>query len=208
MIKTFLLVVCGTMLQYSLPAQTKLLAENYYYNKSGFGSNIPMLAIETRKKWYAQVRYNYEEEGTLSVFAGKTVSGGETLQYTFTPLLGYSFGNFKGPSLGFDAEVEWKNFFVSSQSQYSMYIPAKDKNFFFTWSEAGYNISDRFYVGPAVQFTHTKCEDSWEPGFLAGLNFKNLSFPLYLFKPFQHERYFIIGLNYEFTLKSKHPKPL
>ena len=201
--RALLLTGLAIMIQYNLPAQSSLLLENYYYKGQGINTVVPMFHLETKNNWYGELRYNYEDINTLSLYAGKTIAGGNALQYCITPLLGYSAGRFRGPSFAVNAEAEWKNFFASSQTQYSLSLKTTEESFFFTWSEAGYAICDYFFAGLALQYTRLNCGDNFEPGFVAGLSFKNISFPCYIFSPFQAERYFVFGLNYEFSLKKK-----
>jgi hypothetical protein len=74
-------------------------------------------------------------------------------------------------------------------------------NFFFSWSEAGYNISRNFFAGLAIQYTGQQEMKNAEPGFVAGINFRNISIPVYMFNPFRPGRYFVWGLNYEYRFK-------
>jgi hypothetical protein len=183
-------------------AQSKFGIENYnYWGQSNENVIVPMIHIETKKNWYAEVRYNYEDAQTLSLFGGKTFTGGKSLQYSITPMTGASFGNFTGLSFAANAEVEWKNFYLSSQTQYSIATRINNDNFFFSWSELGYNISDHIFGGLAIQYTRQQEMNKTEPGFVAGLNFKGVSIPFYVFSPFKPGRYFVLGLNYEYKFK-------
>jgi hypothetical protein len=203
MYKVWLFIISSTLIQYNLPAQSDWLLETYYYSGKPLSGIVSMLHVETKKGWYTEIRYNYEDVKTISLFTGKTFRGGTDIQYSVTPLLGYSLGTFNGISLGVNAEAAWKDFFVSTQSQYSRSVKDKSENFFFTWSEAGYNICPNFYAGFAIQYTKLTDQSDVDPGFLAGLNYKNISFPCYIFSPFERDRYFVLGLNYEFCLKKK-----
>ncbi|MBL0273539.1 MAG: hypothetical protein IPQ06_10810 [Chitinophagaceae bacterium] len=164
---------------------------------------MPVFHYQARNGVYAELRYNYEDVQTLSFYGGKTFSGGKTLQFSLTPMLGYSTGRFTGLSLATNVEVEWKNFYLSSQTQYSMATKQNSADFFFSWSELGYDISDNFFAGVAIQYTRQQEMNDTEPGVMAGLNFKNISIPFYVFGPFKSGRYFVLGLNYECDFKKK-----
>ena len=184
--------------------QSKWVIENYnYFGQPGAGAVVPMIHFETKRNWYAELRYNYEDNKTISLFAGKSFKGGSSFSYSITPLAGFSAGNFTGVSLGINADAEWKKIYLSSQTQYSMGIKKDEANFFFTWSELGYNISNHFFGGIAIQYTGTAVVNNFEPGFVAGFELNNFSFPVYVFSPFQDSRYFIVGVNYEYSLKKK-----
>jgi len=196
----------------SSAAQWKAGIEQYFYTHTPLShAFVPIVHLQSPANFYAELRYNYEEAKTISLYAGRTFSGGNGLEYKITPMVGYSTGRFTGLSFASNAEAGWKNFFVSSQTQYSMSVRKKDSvtvkrngdNFFYSWSELGYDFNDHFFAGISMQYTRQAGENTFEPGFLAGLSVKNLCFPFYLFNPFQGTRYFIIGVNYEFSLKRK-----
>ena len=192
------------LLQQTGSAQSKWVVENYsYLGQPGEGTIVPMIHMETKKNWYAELRYNYEDAQTLSLFAGKTLAGGKGVTYSVTPLAGFSVGNFTGISLGVNTDIEWKNFYVSAQSQYSMGTKKEVADFFFNWSELGYNITPSLFAGLAMQYTVQSGSTELEPGFVAGLAIKNFSFPLYVFSPFQTRGYFVVGFNYVFSLNKK-----
>jgi hypothetical protein len=210
--KIFSIIICVIMAQHNTAAQWKAGIGQYSYTSMPLAEAIvPVGYIQSANNWYAELRYNYEEAKTFSLYGGKTFSGGNNLEYTLTPMAGFSTGRFTGVSFAANAEAEWKNFFFSSQTQYSISVKKKDSivvkgntgRFFFNWSELGYNISDLFFGGLSMQYTRQTGENNFEPGFLAGLNFKNLSFPCYVFSPFRPGRYFVLGVNYEFNFTKK-----
>jgi hypothetical protein len=200
------------MMHYNAATQWKAGIAQYIYTGTPLAEAIvPVCFIQSDNNWYAELRYNYEDAKTLSLYGGKTFSGGNGLEYTITPMAGFSTGRFTGVSFATNADAEWKNFFFSSQTQYSIAVKKNDstaikknaENFFFSWSELGYNLGDHFFAGLAMQYTRQAGETNFEPGLLAGLNFKNFSFPFYLFGPFRPDRYFVLGASYEFTLKKR-----
>jgi len=189
---------------FSLPAQSKLGFEHYnYIRQPENAAFVPMFHFQTKNNWYTELRYNYEEAETISLFAGKTFEGGNKLTYTLTPMTGFSSGRFTGVSIGANTEAEWKNFYLSAQSQYSIATKNNIPSFFFNWSEVGYNISDHVYAGVAMQYTHQEKAGYFEPGLVAGISFKKVSVPVYVFNPFSKGCYFILGLNYEYNLSKK-----
>jgi hypothetical protein len=191
-------------MQHNGGAQSKWGFENYnYWNRQTSGIFVPIIHFETINNWYVEMRYNYEEAQTLSFYAGKTFSGGKAVTYSITPLAGFATGRFTGVSFAANIKADWKNFYVSSQSQYSIALNGDNRNFFFTWSEMGYNISQKLFTGLAMQYTWQVVKGETEPGFVAGINFKNISVPLYVFSPFRSGSYFVLGLNYEYDLRKR-----
>lgn len=184
--------------------QSKSGVENY--NLLGQGNEyvwMPIVHYQTEKGLYAELRYNYEDLKTISFYGGKTFEGGSAFEYSFTPMVGYSIGNFTGLSLATNAEVEWKDFYLSTQSQFSLATKKGMSNFFFSWSEVGYNVFRSLFAGLAVQYTRQERANDIQPGVVAGVNFKNFSMPVYMFSPFQKGRYMVLGLVYEFNLNKK-----
>jgi len=178
-------------------AQSKFGIENYnYLGLPGPGAVVPMIHFETKQNWYAELRYNYEESQTLSFFAGKIFENDKKFSWKIIPMAGFSAGNFTGISIGFDAEASYNAFYISSQSQYSRAAKKANANFFFSWSELGFNISKHLYGGVAMQFTQEVACRSFEPGLVAGIEVKNFSFPVYVFNPLTQGCYVVIGINY------------
>lgn len=164
---------------------------------------MPVFHYQSKKGFYTELRYNYEDIQTLSLFAGKTFTGGKSFQFSFTPMTGFSTGKFTGMSLAANADMEWNNFYLSSQTQYSFSTKKEVSNFFFSWSELGYTISKCLFAGLAMQYTRQIDNNNFEPGFVAGFEIRNFSFPVYVFSPFRSGSYFVVGVNYEYNLKKK-----
>jgi hypothetical protein len=200
--KSLLTIIWSILMLPDLSAQSKMGFENYNYLGKGSGSIVPMINFESRNNWHAEVRYNYEDINTVSAFGGKTLSGGKGLSFSITPMAGFSAGTFNGVSFAANTDFEWKNFFLSAQSQQSFGFKANNPGFFFNWSELGYSITDNFYAGTAIQYTRQEGINSTDHGFFAGVEFRNISIPVYLFKPGK-ESYWVLGLTYEIQFKTK-----
>jgi len=200
-----LLFFTGTVLmQLKASAQWTGEIEAYKYIGTGAeGSFQPLAHIRSPKNWYGEIRYNYEDARTISFYAGKTFEGGKLAEYSITPMAGYSAGVFTGFSLAVNTDAEWKRFYFSAQSQYSISTKTKEDSFLFSWSELGYTLTDHFFTGLSLQYTRTICQTALEPGFVTGLSFKNFEIPFYLFKPFRSALYFVLGVSYEFKVGKK-----
>lgn len=173
--------------------------EQYLYAKNKEGVQlVPMLHYQSTKNWYTEARYNYEDTATVSLYGGKIFSKDKNkLSYSMLPLAGVVLGRFKGGSLGLNINIEYKKLFFCSQSQYTFSVKDKFDNFFYSWSEAGYEIWNWLYVGVAVQHTHmydTKFELG-EKGFVVGISVQKWVFPLYIFNPLNNGQYFVLGIN-------------
>ena len=173
-------------------SQTHGGIEQYYYaGDKGISTIVPKVYFQNKKKWYGEVRYNYDELETISFNVGKTFSKENILSYKITPIAGVMAGKLSGTSLGLNVELEYKKIFFSAESQYAFSADARNADFFFNWSELGYQVTNNIYTGLALQLTHLyKIRSTWEPGVLAGFSLNKWTFPLYIFNPISNNRYF------------------
>ncbi len=186
--------------------QSEIAVEQYHY----VGKGLPYLFMpvahwQSARNWYAEARYNYEDIETFSFYAGRSFTRENNLSYTFTPIVGAAMGRFRGISTGLNMDLEYGKFYFSAQSQYSL---ATDKgkgndDFFYSWSEAGYQPFDWLYAGATFQQTITSDENLMEPGMLVGFSFGRYSIPVYAFDLFNARRYFIIGFTVSWQGKNK-----
>jgi hypothetical protein len=182
--------------------------EQYYYpgNKES-SSVVPRIYYTNNKNWYGEVRYNYDESGTFSFNAGRTFSNKGNVSYTITPIAGIVKGTLNGGSLGLNGELEYKDFFFSSESQYTFSSESKTSNFLFNWSELGYQATANIYTGLALQLTRPyKMSNSWEPGCMIGLSISGFTFPLYAFNILTDKKYFVLGINWEWQHRKSKEK--
>lgn len=174
------------------------IEQYYYYSGSGPSTIVPRAYYQSTKNWYAEVRYNYEELETFSVNGGRTFSKEGRISYSVTPVAGLVFGRINGGSIGSNINAEYRDLFFSSELQYTFSIEDRAADFFFNWSELGYQVTGLVYAGFALQFTHPyETSNSLEPGVMVGFTFKNWSFPVYLFNPGSNNRNFVLGINWE-----------
>jgi hypothetical protein len=182
-----------------MQAQGQINFEQYCYVKNRkMATLVPILNYETPNHLYIEGRYNYEELNTLSLYVGKNLTGVvRKVSYSVIPLIGVVAGQFKGGSAGFNAAVEYSNFFFSTQSQYTVSINKNYSDFYFTWCELGYQPLKWVYAGFTVQQTYLQNVETLytEPGFVLGFSLGKFTLPLYVFNPLQNSNYFVLGLN-------------
>jgi hypothetical protein len=164
---------------------------------------MPVVHYQTKKGIYTEMRYNYDDLHTFSFYGGKTITGGNRIAYTITPMLGFSVGDFRSIAIASKMELSYRKLFVSAEIQYSHAFGNSQPSFFFTWPEAGIDFSEFFFAGLAAQYTIQREANYFEPGLLMGINFKNFSIPFYIFNPFCNNSYLVLGLNYEYDMKKK-----
>jgi len=189
-------------------SQSKISFEQYSFTGgSQPGLLAPVAHYETRQKWYAEARYNYEDFNTFSLYAGHTFSKESDFSWSFTPMVGGMAGRLTGGSFGLNSELSFRKFNFSSESQYCVSASTRYDNFFYNWSELWYQPLKWIYTGVAFQHTRLYATNSIvDPGLLVGFTHNQWSFPLYSFNPFATERYFVIGINWEWNRANKNTR--
>ncbi len=176
--------------------------EQYYYTGAGTSVIVPRLSYQNRHGWFGEVRYNYEEIQTVSFISGKTFSNNQSVAYEIAPYAGVVLGKINGGSLGSNIYIEYEKLFFSFESQYTFSMNKRSQDFFFNWSEAGYNFKNWVYTGLALQLTHPfELKNKWEPGVMFGFTYKSWTLPFYAFSPADNNRNYVIGLNWEWDYK-------
>jgi hypothetical protein len=155
---------------------------SYTYFRPGSAPYVqPNLALD--EDWlHVEARYNYEGLNTGSVWAGVNVSGGKTLKWSFTPMLGGVFGETRGVAPGFELQLAWWKLDLSSQSELVLDVGEIRNSFLYTWSELGFAPVGTLRLGGALQRTHVHAEHlQVEPGLFAGFRAWGLALTTYAF---------------------------
>ncbi len=189
-------------------SQPTFSVEQYSFLGGGQTSLLaPVAHYQTSKKWYAEARYNYEDVRTFSLYAGKVFSGKDNLSWSVTPMIGAIAGKMNGGSFGLNSAFSYGKFNFSSESQYSVSAATRQDNFFYNWSELWYEPFDWVYTGIAMQHTRMFASNSLvDPGVLLGFSYSQWSFPLYSFNPLSSQRYFVVGINWEWKRNKANDK--
>lgn len=188
----------------ALRAQKSAGVEQYYYTGATTSQIVPRIYYQNKVNWIGEVRYNYEAPNTLSLNVGKTFAMDRNSAIKLTPFGGLLAGGMKGGNVGSNISVESNSIFFSAETQYSFSWNEAQENFFYNWSELGYQVGELFYAGLALQYTRPmNLMTVWEPGVMMGLTYKNWTLPLYAFNPTTSSRNFVLGINWEWNQKMK-----
>ena len=197
-----LMIVCGWW--HKAVSQSQGGLEQYYYMNNKSVTIAPIIWYQTKKGWYAEGRYNYEAEKTLSIYAGKTFEKRSIVSYTVSTLMGALFGTYKGFSIAVNTDLEYKKFFFSLQSQYTFSVKDRSANFIYNWGDLSYRVSPRLSAGLSLQQTNLyKTKAASEKGIFIKAAFGRWEFPLYVFNPAKKERYAVLGLNFAWQRKNE-----
>lgn len=174
------------------------IEQYYYWEEEKPITLVPIVHVQGARSWYGEARYNYEELGTFSLYAGRNFSKEyKRFSYSLTPIAGAVVGKLKGGSFGLNATLEFGDLFFSSQSQYTFCPSTNSENFLFSWAEVGYEPIKWFYFGFSVQHTYYSRQDVTvlQHGGMIGFTAERWSFPVYGFNLLDASRYFVLGIN-------------
>jgi hypothetical protein len=133
---------------------------------------------------HLEARYNYEALDTGSVWVGYNVSGGDTLTWELTPMLGGVFGDTTGIAPGYRGSLSWSMLELYSEGEYVFDAGSTSDSFFYNWSELTLAPVDQFRFGLVTQRTRLYQTDrEIQRGVLAGVSFKRASLTAYIFNP-------------------------
>lgn len=195
--KSLLIIISSILTQPDMTAQSKTGIENYHMLSAGKEYTwMPVVHHRGRKGVYTEMRYNYEAQRTASVYMGKSFCKKGTVRTDITPMAGFVFGKYNGGSLAMNAGMEYRSFFFSAQMQYTVNKDARENDFFFNWSELGYEPVKWLYAGVSAQFTKmNRSALTPEYGLMLGLLIKKMTIPVYVFNPLGRKKNYIIGIN-------------
>src|SRR5262245_1637180 len=70
-----------------------------------------------RGRIHLEARYNYEAQKTGSVWFGLNFSGGNTVEWELTPIVGAVFGEVDGVAPGYKGSISWRKRYLYSESE-------------------------------------------------------------------------------------------
>ena len=76
------------------------------------------IAVADRGPLHLEARYNYESHGARSAFVGWTFSGGDSITWELTPLLGGAWGSVHAFVPGLEASLGWRQFDFYIEGEY------------------------------------------------------------------------------------------
>ena len=148
-------------------------------------SNFLQPTFTADRGWlHLEARYNYEAIDTGSAWVGYNFSGGETVTWELTPMLGAVFGATDGVAPGYKGTLGWKKLELYSEGEYVFDAGETADSFFYNWSELTFAPVESFRFGMVTQRTRVYQTDrEIQRGLLAGFSFKNLYVAGYVFNP-------------------------
>jgi hypothetical protein len=119
----------------------------------GGDSTTSAIAVADRGPLHLEARYGYEAKDSRSAFAGWTFSGGETVTWELTPLVGGGWGPVRAFIPGFEASLAWGKLDFYVEAEFVRDRGEKSGSYNYAWSELGYKPLDWLRVGAVGQRT-------------------------------------------------------
>lgn len=113
----------------------------------------PVVAVADRGPLHLEARYSYESIASRSAFAGWTFSGGGTVTWELTPMLGGAWGTTRAFVPAFEASVGWKQFDYYVEAEYVRDAGERSDSYSYAWSELGYRPLEWLRLGLVGQRT-------------------------------------------------------
>ena len=158
----------------------------------------PTIAID--RGWlHLEARYNYENLDTGSMWFGYNFGGGETVEWTLTPIIGGVFGQTDGVAPGYKGSLIWRQLEVYSEGEYVFDAHESADSFFYNWSEVTFVPAEWFRVGLVTQRTRVyETEREIQRGLLVGFTYRNLEVTTYVFNPDDSEPVVVLSVAFSF----------
>jgi hypothetical protein len=146
-----------------------------------------------------EARYNYENIGAGSVFAGWTLSAGERLSFQVTPMLGAVFGTTRGVAPGLEMSAQYARFDFYFEGEYVFDLRNGRDSFFYAWSELAGKPLNWLRTGLVAQRTSIEQSDrSLQLGGFIQFSLPLANLAVYLFNPGTRDWFAASGLELRF----------
>jgi hypothetical protein len=157
------------------------------------------IAVAERGALHLEARYNYEAIGARSAFVGWTFSGGDTVAWTVTPLLGGAWNGIQAIVPGLEISVAWKRFDFYVEAEYVRDRRNERERYLYSWSELGFRPIEPLRVGAAVQRTRTYGGDrDLQIGPFVQWSARRITFGAYWFNPGSADQVFVASIGTSF----------
>ena len=144
-------------------------------------------------------RYNYEDLHTGSAWFGYNLSGGDTLAWEVTPMMGGVFGRTNGIAPGGKGSLSWWKLEAYSEGEYVFDLGDSSDSFFYNWSELTIAPVSWLRAGMVTQRTRVyETEREIQRGFLVGFSYGALNFTTYVFNPDDSKPIVVLGAGVTF----------
>lgn len=146
-----------------------------------------------------EARYGYEAKDSRSAFAGWTFSGGDTVSWELTPLLGGAWGPLRAWVPGLEASLAWGKIDFHVEAEFVRDRQDSTANYNYAWSELGFRPVEWLRIGAAGQRTRLYGgEREFQRGPFAQATWGRFTIGGFWFNPGSAEQVFVgsLGVNF------------
>jgi hypothetical protein len=159
-------------------------ATGMYYSLRDQSDFLLVTAAAERGPLHLEARHNYEALDASSLFVGWKFSGGESLTYALTPILGVVFGATQGIAPGFEASAAYGAVDFYTEAEYVHDTKVGEDSFTYAWSELGYSPRNWLRFGLVGQRTRVyKSDREIQRGVFGQAVLGEVTLGLYVFNP-------------------------
>ena len=170
--------------QASPPKAWSFFASAYTYIVPDDSNYAQPTFTADRDRLHLEARYNYEARDTGSLWIGWNFSGGDSVEWELTPIVGAVLGELDGIAPGYKGSLAWRNISFYSESEYVIDTASTSDSFLYNWSELTYALTEWFRAGLVVQRTRAYQTDrDVQRGLIVGYTYRRAEFTLCLFNP-------------------------
>ena len=167
----------------------------YAYFPPDSGNYLQPTLTADRGWLHLEVRYNYEALDTGSAWLGYNFSGGDSVAWEFSPMLGGVFGKLTGVAPGYEGSVRWRRLELYSEGEYVIDSADPSASFFYNWSELTLSALDWLRIGVVAQHTHVyRTDRQIQRGLLVGFSHGRTDLTANVFNPDDRNPTIVIAL--------------
>jgi hypothetical protein len=174
-------------------------AEYYYFIP--YNNTLMFTGYADHRSLHLETRYNYEDQNTVSVFAGWTFKGGKKIQFDVKPMVGILTGNTNGVAPALETSINYKLFDLYAESEYVIGVKGNnekenDNNYFYVWWELAVTPIEGLRTGITGQRLNLLNHNAnVQRGIFAEYSFWKLTTGFYYLKNSSNDNLFISSLS-------------
>ena len=171
----------------------------YPTNVRGGENYTSVIGAADRGPLHLEARYNYESIGARSAYAGWTFSGGETITWEVTPLIGGAWGTTQAVVPAVEASVAWQKLDFYIEGQYVHDTHVHHDSYLYAWSELGFRPIEPLRLGLAAQRTRAYGgERDIQRGPFVQVTWKRFTVGAFWFNPGSSDQIFVASIGAAF----------
>jgi len=157
------------------------------------------IAAADRGALHLEARYGYETIDARSAFVGWTFSGGETVTWELTPIVGGAWGPLRAFVPGFEFSAAWKRIDFYVEAEYVRDRNLADDSYTYAWSELGFQAFEWLRIGAAGQRTRAYGgQREFQRGPFAQATFGPATLGAFWFNPGSKDQVFVAAIGVKF----------